>query len=316
MVAGGGGFIGSYLVEQLIEAGAKVKVAGRTYPSRNLRAVLDEIEFIRADLSQPKNCLKATKGVEIVFNLSAMVSGVGYNINHPGTMFYRNSTISLNMLEAARAAGVDRFMCTSSTCVYRRHATVPTPEEEGFEGEPEITNSGYGWAKRIAELQARFYAQEYGMKISIVRPANIYGPRDNFEPETSHVIPALIRRVFESTGAVEVWGSGKQTRSFVYVKDVVAAMMLITEKYAVADPVNIGTDEEVTIKELIELIIKLSGKRLTTKFDSTKLEGQPRKGADISRVKQKFNWKPRYLLEEGLKETIKWYKTEWGGNLE
>ncbi len=308
LVTGGGGFIGSHLVERLVEAGARVRVAQRSYPSQNLAAVLDKIEFVPADLSRLEECLTAIKGMEIVFDLAARVGGVQYNINHPGTMFFTNSILALNMLEAARREGVDRFMCASSTCVYSPATRVPNFEADGFKDNPDESNIGYGWAKRVAELGAKFYAREFGMKIAIVRPANIYGPRDNFDWETFHVIPALIRRVFESTGSVAVWGSGQQTRSFIYVKDAVHAMMLALEKYAVVDPINIGTEEEVTIKELIELIIRLSGKDLTVKFDTSKPEGQTRKAADITKIREKLGWKPSYTLEEGLKETIEWFR--------
>jgi len=308
LVTGGGGFIGSHLVERLVASGAKVRVAQRTYPDKNLAAVLDRIEFVQADLSQLKECLKATKDMEIVFELAAKVGGVQYNINHPATMFFRNSVLPLNMLEAAKIEGVDRLMCASSTCVYSPTATVPNLEEDGFKDNPDESNIGYGWAKRVAELGAKFYAREFGMKIAIVRPANMYGPRDNFESETFHVIPALIRRVFESAGSIEVWGSGNQTRSFIYVKDAAEAMMLLTEKYAVADPVNVGTDEEVTIKELVELIIKISGKNLTVKFDTSKPEGQFRKAADIFKIREELGWSPSYSLEAGLEETIEWFR--------
>ena len=308
LVAGGGGFIGSHLVELLVESGARVRVAQRTYPSKNLTAVLSKIEFMPTDLSQLEECLKATKGMEIVFDLAAKVGGVQYNTNHPGTMFFSNSILSLNMLEAARVERVDRFMCASSTCVYSPTATVPNQEEDGFKDNPDESNIGYGWAKRTAELGAKFYAREFGMKIATVRPANVYGPRDDFDSETSHVIPALIKKVCESTESIDIWGSGNQTRSFVYVKDVARAILLATEKYAVVDPINIGTDEEVTIKELIDLIIRISGKDLAVRFDTSKPEGQIRKAASISRIREKLNWSPSYSLEEGLKETIEWFK--------
>lgn len=308
LVTGGGGFIGSYLVESLVEVGAKVRVAQRTYPNKNLSAVLNKIEIMQADLSRLEECLRAVEDIEIVFNLAAKTGGVQYNVNHSGTMFLANSIPSLNMLEASRIQRVDRFMCTSSVCIYSPDAMVPYLEEEGFKGNPDESNIGYGWAKRVAELGARFYAKEFGMKIAIVRPTNIYGPRDNFDPETSHVIAALIRKVFEAGDSLEVWGSGKQTRSFVYVKDVAEAMMLITEKYPVVEPLNIGGDEEVTIRDLVELIVALSGRDIAIKFDTTKPEGQLRKAADNSKARQLLNWKPRYSLKEGLKETIEWYR--------
>ncbi len=308
LVTGGSGFIGSFLVEALVKEGALVRVSQRNIPDERLKAVADKIEFVKADFLVLQDCLKAVKGTEMVFNLAAQVGGVQYNIKHPATMFFKNSIISLNMLEAARTEGVERFMCTSSTCVYARQAKVPTIEKDGFKDDPEPSNIGYGWAKRVAELDAQFYAKEFGMKIALVRPANIYGPRDTFDPETAHVIPDLIRRVYESQDSISVWGDGKQTRAFIYVKDVINAMMLTTEKYAICEPLNIGTDEEVTITELIEKIIRLSNKKLTIEYDLSKPQGQPRKAADIMKIKQALGWKPAYSLEEGLKETIQWYR--------
>lgn len=308
LVTGGGGFIGSHLVDRLVAAGAGVRVAQRHFNEANLAQVKNKIELFPADLSQMDGCLQAVKGMEIVFDLAAKVGGVQYNMNHPGTMFYTNSNLALNTLEAARIQGVERYMCASSTCVYSPDAAIPNVEEDGFLHDPDVSNIGYGWAKRVAELGARFYADEYGMKIAIARPANVYGPRDNFDEATFHVIPALIKRVFEAEETIEVWGNGRQTRSFGYVKDTADAMMLLTEKYAVADPVNIGTDEEISIKELIELIIRLSGKKLTIAFDTSKPEGQVRKAAAINKIKEKLGWSPAYSLEQGMKETIEWYR--------
>jgi nucleoside-diphosphate-sugar epimerase len=309
LVTGGAGFLGSHLVERLVDEGANVRVVSRRKKPQYLPP-MGVIEYARLDLSSFEHCLKATEGMDVVFHLAAEVGGIGYNVLHHGTMLTVNSILNLNMLEAARRQNVERYQVTSSTCVYPREATVPTPETEGFKGSPEPTVWGYGWSKRVAELQAYAYAEEHKMKIAIVRPANAYGPRDDFSVRTSHVIPGLIRRVFEGTSPLTVWGSGNQTRSFIYVEDVVRGMMEITSKYAIADPVNLGTDEEVTIKELVNMIMELSGKHIKIQFDPSLPEGQPRKFADISKAREKIGWKPQFNLKEGLKRTIDWYRRE------
>lgn len=308
LVTGGGGFIGSNLVERLISEEAQVRVTGRNLAPRRLKNVINKIDYVRADLLKFENCLTSVKGIDVVFHLASIVAGIGYNISHHSEMFRVNTVLNTNVLEASRLENVESYQCTSSTCIYPRDATIPTPEEEGFTGDPESTVLGYGWAKRMAEIQARLYSDDYGMKISIIRPTNLYGPRDNFDSVTSHVIPALIRKMDESNDAVAIWGSGNQTRSFIYVDDITRAMLEMIERYAVADPLNIGTEEEVTIKGLAKLIMKILEKDLELIFDSTKPEGQMRKFADIKKAKDKINWRADYSLEEGLKRTIKWYK--------
>lgn len=314
-VCGGGGFLGSHVVEELLEAGARVSVIQRSRPEERLASRLGELEFISADLSGIKDCLRTLKGAEIVINTAAQVGGIQYNMVHPGLLFYANSSLGLTILEAARLEGVERFILTSSTCVYPREAPVPTPEEFGLVGEPERSNIGYGWAKRIEELQARFYAEEYGMRLAVVRPSNLYGPRDHFDPAISHVIPALIRRTAQARETLEVWGSGEQTRSFLYVKDAARALLAAGEQYAVGDPVNIGTEEEVTIKELVNLIIKATNRQLVPRFDPSGPVGQPRKAADVSKAKRVLDWKPQYTLEQGLRETVAWYGRQPGPSL-
>jgi GDP-L-fucose synthase len=255
-----------------------------------------------------KNCKKAVKDMDVVFHLASIVAGIGYNISHHSEMFRINSALNTNVLEASRLENIDTYQCTSSTCIYPRDATIPTPEDEGFIGDPEPTVLGYGWAKRMAEIQARLYSRDYGMKISIIRPSNIYGPRDNFDLVTSHVIPALIRKMDESDDAVTIWGSGNQTRSFIYVEDITRAMLEMAESYAIADPLNIGTEEEVTIKRLANTIMNILERDLDLIFDTTKPEGQARKFADIEKAKKKIDWKSDISLIEGLKRTIQWYK--------
>jgi len=311
LVTGGGGFIGSHLVERLLEHGAKVRVAGRSEKPHNLISCFEEINYVRADLSRMRNCLKVIRGMDVVFHLASKVAGIEYNFSHPAEMFKANTSLNLTMLEASRIEHVERYLCTSSTCVYPRYCKVPTLETDGFKDDPEPTVLGYGWAKRIAELQARLYTMEYGMRIAIIRPTNAYGPRDDFSPETSHVIPSLLKKVYESNDVITVWGSGNQTRSFIYVEDLARAMIDVIEKNAIADPINIGTEEEIAIKDLANLIIKLSGKDRLVKFDLSKPEGQPRKFADIAKAKGKINWRPNFTLKEGLKKTIEWYNSQY-----
>jgi len=312
LVAGGAGFIGSHLVELLVEKGASVTVADNLENGslENLKEVNKQIRFSKKDLRISKEAKEACRRQEVVFNLAAKVGGIEFNKRNPGTMFRDNILINTTVLEAAREQRVERFLVVSSACVYPRFCSIPTSEKEGFKGVPEPTNEGYGWAKRMAEVQGRLYAQEFGMKIGIVRPYNTYGPRDHFDPEKSHVIPALIKRVFDGEDPLIVWGSGNQSRAFLYVSDLVRGMVVAVEKYPQPDPINIGTDEEIKIKELINLIVKLSGKNPKIVFDTSKPEGQPRRNCDTQKAKEKIGFEAKVKLNEGLKKTIEWYKYE------
>lgn len=310
LVTGGAGFCGSHLVELLVTSGADVKVVDsfENGTKDNLLNVINEIELIEGNLLDYKTCKKVTNNQDIVMHLAAKVGGVGYNVKHPATMFYHNVMMNTQMLEASKIDYVERYLCVSSACVYPRYCSIPTPEEEGFKESPEPTNFGYGWSKRIAELQAQAYHDEYGMKISIVRPYNMYGPRDHFNLELAHVIPALINKVISGMNPVVVWGDGEQTRAFVYVEDVARGMMLAIEKYPKPDPINIGTDEEIKIKDLIKLIVKLSGKNPEVIFDTKKPGGQPRRNANISKAKKLLDYHPIITLEHGLMKTIDYYR--------
>ncbi|MBI3559971.1 NAD-dependent epimerase/dehydratase family protein, partial [Candidatus Gottesmanbacteria bacterium] len=218
---------------------------------------LKDIEFISGECKDPVAAEQACKGKDVVMHLAAKIAGVAYNQAHKATMLAENLLIQTTMMAAAQKARVERFLAVSSAVVYPADATIPTPETEGFRGEPDKPNAGYGWAKRVNELLARYYHEEFGMKIAVVRPYNCYGPGDHFFPTPTHVIPSLIKRVVDGENPVVVWGSGRQTRAFLYVEDLVRGMMLATEKYAVSDPVNLGSDEEVTMKQLIETIIRV-----------------------------------------------------------
>ncbi len=318
LLTGGAGFIGSHVAELLIRRGCDLKVADNLENSSpdNLHSCIDRIEFINTDLTILENCENISKDVDIVLNLAAKVGGIEFNRLHQGTMFTSNVLIQTNMLEAARKNDVERYLCVSSACVYPRYCTIPTPESEGFNDVPEPTNLGYGWAKRMAEVQAQCYAEEFGMKIAIVRPYNSYGPRDHFDPAKSHVIAALIKRVFDCENPLTVWGNGEQTRAFIYVEDLARGMILATEKYTVADPINLGTDEEIKIKDLVKLILDLSGKkpRPSVFFDTDKPAGQPRRNSDNSKAKAMIGFETEVPLREGLKRTIEWYSKNCKNN--
>ncbi len=212
LVTGGGGFIGSHVVERLarLHRGVKITVAARMTPEnkRNLAAVLKDVRVVKADLRDPEACRRACRGQDVVLNLAGVVGGVGYNSVHHASLFRDNMTLQLNMIEAARLEKAARYLVVSTACVYPRDCVIPTPESEGFRDAPEATNRGYGWAKRMGEYLGRAYADEFGMSVAIVRPYNAYGPRDHFEPEKSHVIAALVRRV----GAVEGGGGARRWR--------------------------------------------------------------------------------------------------------
>jgi len=309
LVTGGAGFIGSHLVEKLVKRNARVSILDNLQNGKevNLISVKKEVILINGNCQDPEDALSACKNQDIVMNLAAKVGGIEYNRTHQATMMRHNLLIGTNMIEAARKADVERFLVVSSACVYPRNCSVPTPESEGLLDEPEPTNRGYGWAKRMSELLGKYYNEEFGIKVGIVRPYNCYGPRDHFDPEYSHVIAALIKRVFDRENPIRVWGTGRQTRAFLYVEDFVEGLILTIERYPVADPVNIGTDEEVTIAQLIRKIIKISGVKTKTEFDISKPDGSPRRNSDNKKAKKKIGFQAKVSLDEGLRRTIEWY---------
>lgn len=313
LVTGGAGFIGSHVVEKLVERQAKVTVLDNLQNGElgNLYLVKDKIKFIKGDCIDLETAEKACKGQEVVMNLAARVGGIEYNITHQATMLRDNLMIGSVMIEAARKSKTERFLVVSSACVYPRNCSIPTPESEGFLLEPEPTNGGYGWAKRMSEKLGMYYAEEFGMKVGIVRPYNSYGPKDHFEQDVSHVIPALIKRVVDGEDPVKVWGTGNQTRAFLYVEDLAEGMILAIEKYPIPDPINLGTDEEISIKDLIKKIADINGKKTRIEFDKSKPDGSPRRNSDNKKSKEKINFIPKISLEEGLINTIEWYKRKY-----
>ncbi|OGT32434.1 MAG: hypothetical protein A3C44_03275 [Gammaproteobacteria bacterium RIFCSPHIGHO2_02_FULL_39_13] len=311
-VTGGAGFIGSHLVEQLLELKAHPVVITRRQQPAFLSTILEKVELKRVDLFDYAATLTAFKGMDIVISLAATVAGLAYNKKHPATIYHQNTQLFLNTIEAVKNADVSHFSTCSSACVYPRFCTLPTPEAEGTKDEPEPTNSGYGWAKRMQEYLSIKYAEEFGMKVAIPRPYNGYGPRDNFDTETSHVIPALIKKAFETqSDHFEVWGNGEHSRSFLYVDDFARGILEVTARYARSDPINIGADEEITIKELAHIVAKevsiVRQREIFPKFNEQGLTGQPRRKCDVTKISRELQYQTHVQLETGLRKTVAWY---------
>ncbi len=310
LVTGGAGFIGSHVVEMLVGRGARVTVPVRN-PAKTdfLKDARDNISIVEADLRDRPRVDALMQGQEIVMNLAAAKGGgIAHSMKHHGSLFRDNMEPFLQVLDSARAAGVERFLVVSSACVYSREASNHALESEGFVGVPEAANAGYGWSKRMEEYLGKAYAEEFGMKIAIARAYNGYGPRDDFFAEYSHVIPGLVKRIFEGENPLIVWGTGTQTRSFVYATDFARGVLDVCEKYAVADPLNIASDEEISIADLARLLIELSGKDVKVEFDMTKPDGPLRRSADTSKAFEKIGFRTEVPLREGLKKSIEWYK--------
>ena len=310
-VTGGSGFIGSHVVEQLVELGAHPVVSSRQAEPPFLAHLGGAIEIRRGDLAEPGVAEAAVAGTSSVLNLAASVGGIGYNAAHPATVFQANMRGFLNIIEAASKAGVERFLVTSSACIYPSVCTVPTPETESLTDGPEPTNAGYGWAKRMEEYLGRAYAEERGLKVAIARPYNAYGPRDNFNPESSHVLPALILKAFESTdGVLPVWGDGSPTRSFLYADDFARGLLEITARYAEAEPLNIGGEGEISIAEVAHLVARMvgeiRGQTITPSFTPNDLAGTPRRSCDTTKLNQALGFAPMVTFERGLRNQIDW----------
>ena len=316
LVGGGAGFLGSYLTPLLVESGARVTVVDNFDNSsiESLARVIDQIEFVEADLRDAETCDRLTKDKDVVMNLAAKAFGMEYSRAHNGEMLVYNLLSTLTALEAARKNGVERVLIVSSSCVYPDEAPIPTPELDVFTDLPESVNQGYGWAKRIQELAGEYYARDYGMKITTVRPFNPYGGNYRWGSEDkAHVIPALVKRVMDGEDPLVVWGSGNQRRNFLHAKDAMRLLMKIVEKDVVATPVNIGYDYDVTIADLVNLICEIAGVAPEIIFDTNKPEGRFRKCADATRLREVTdNYQPEVTLREGIEEMIDWYKRSFG----
>jgi GDP-L-fucose synthase len=312
-VTGGGGFVGSHMVEQLLALGARPIVPSRRADLPFLAHLGDAVIRRRADLSDRDQARAAVDGASVVLNLAASVGGISYNAAHPASVFQANMRTFLNVIEAAADAGAERFLVTSSACIYPRDCIVPTPESEGFADWPEPTNAGYGWAKRMEEFLGASYMEERGLEVAIGRPYNCYGPRDNFNPASSHVLPALILKAFEtSDGTLPVWGDGRQSRSFLYVDDFSRGLLEVTARHAVAEALNIGEDREITVGGAAAMIAESVGRRrgikIETQFEPTDLTGQPRRNCDTTRLKAALGFETRVDFTDGLEASIDWFE--------
>jgi GDP-L-fucose synthase len=312
VVAGGAGFIGSHLVERLLPyCGALVVPTRRQGVPPFLRRVAADVILARGDLRDPVAADAALRGADVLLNLAAVVGGIGYNETHQASIFRDNIAVFLAAMEGARRAGVGRVLIVSSACVYPRLCRIPTPEEDGFVDRPDPSNEGYGWSKRMEEFLADAYAREFAMSVAVARPYNSYGPRDNFDPGSSHVLPSLVRKAFDPRGDfLEVWGSGSQSRSFLYVTDFADGLIRICERARDAQATNLGADEETTIGEAARLIVEIAGTGKTLRFDTTKPEGQPRRHCDTTRLQAVYDFRARVPLREGLETTIDYFRRE------
>lgn len=298
LVTGGAGFLGGAVLERLRAAGCSRIVTPRQQDCDLTR---------EADVER----LFATHPVDLVLHLAADVGGIGYNLANPGRTFYANVMMGALVMEYARQAGVGKLVAVGSVCAYPEHAKVPFREDELWEGYPEPTNGAYGSAKRMLLVQGQAYRAQYGFSAVHLLMMNLYGPGDHFEPDRSHVIPALIRRFVDATEAgtpeIVVWGDGAATREFLYVDDAARGILLAAERYDGAEPVNLGAGFEISIRELAELLAELTDYRGRLVFDATKPSGQRRRCADVSRARERFGFSAEVGFREGLARTIAWY---------
>jgi GDP-L-fucose synthase len=304
VVSGGKGFLGSFVVEKLRAEGCRDIIAPRSR------------EY---DLREKSEALRLYKDArpDIFIHLAAVVGGIYANRMNPGRFFYENAVMGLNAIEAGRIAGIEKFVCAGTICSYPKFTPVPFREENFWNGYPEETNAPYGLAKKMLLVQLQAYREQYGFNGIYLTPVNLYGPRDNFDLESSHVIPALIRKCLEAKQAcaaeIAAWGTGNATREFLYVEDAAEAIVTATEKYAKPEFVNLGSGEEISIRDLVEMVRSLAGFEGTVRWDSTKPDGQPRRRLDTSRALAEFGWRAKTSLREGLQKTIAWFEQEAEG---
>lgn len=298
LITGGTGFLGSHLVTALERRG--VSRERLTVPGKAER-----------DLRSWEDCQAIVEGQDIVIHLAAVVGGIGINREKPGEFFYDNLMMGAQLMEAAQLAGVQKFVALGTICAYPKFTPVPFREEDLWNGYPEETNAPYGLAKKMLLVQAQAYRQQYGFNAIYLLPVNLYGPGDNFDPHSAHVIPALIKKCVEAMENeqkhIVVWGDGSPTREFLYVEDCAEAIILATQHYNEPEPVNVGSGLEISIKDLVQLIARLTGFKGEIIWDTDKPNGQPRRRLDVSRAERYFGFKAKTSLEEGLKRTIAWY---------
>jgi GDP-L-fucose synthase len=299
MVTGGGGFLGKAVVARLEAAGAM-----DVFVPRSRDYDLRTSDGIRSALADGRP--------DVVIHLAAVVGGIGANRENPGRFFYENAIMGIELMEQARVANVAKFVQIGTVCSYPKFTPVPFHEDDLWNGYPEETNAPYGVAKKMLLVQGQAYRQQYGFDVIHLIPVNLYGPGDNFDPASSHVIPALIKKAVDARDAghayIEVWGTGSASREFLYVDDAAEGIVLGAERYDGAEPVNLGVGREITIRELVELIVRLTGFHGDVRWDASKPDGQPRRALDTSRAHELFDFAAKTSFEDGLRRTIAWYE--------
>jgi len=300
-VTGGKGFLGKHLFRKLQDKGYQ-KIAIADLPEYNL-----------VNLADVQRMYEVTKP-EVVIHLAAKVGGIGFNQEHPASLFYENMMMGVQLIHEGYLRNIDKFVALGTICAYPKFTPVPFQEDDIWNGYPEETNAPYGLAKKMMLVQSQAYRQQYGFNSIFVLPVNLYGPGDNFDPRSSHVIPALIKRCVDTVASGQkeliVWGTGKATREFFYVEDAAEAIVLAMEKYDKSDPVNIGAGFEISIRDLVSLITELTGFKGRIIWDETKPDGQPRRMLDTTRAYREFGFKARTDFREGLAKTIEWYRSQ------
>ena len=298
LVTGGAGFLGRYVVAELLRQGV---------PKKNIAVPLHR----NVDLRDWNACRRVVRGKDIVIHLAAKVGGIGLNRAKPGELFYDNAIMGIQLIEAARQAGVEKFVNVGTICSYPKYTPTPFKEENFWNGYPEETNAPYGLAKKMQIVQGDAYRQQYGFNAINLLQVNLYGPGDHFDPTRSHVIPALIKKVADAMANGEheivVWGTGKATREFLYAEDAARGIILATQRYDKSDPVNLGSGMEISIKKLVTTIARLMKFKGAITWDKTKPDGQPRRMLDVKKAKKEFGFTATTNFEQGLKKTIAWY---------
>ena len=298
LITGGAGFLGSHVVEKLKEKGC-----GEVFIPRSKDYDLVKMEEVIRVYKDAKP--------DIVIHLAASVGGIGANRANPGKFFYDNLMLGTQMMEIGRQMKIEKFVALATICAYPKFTPVPFKEENLWNGYPEETNAPYGLAKKMLLVQSQAYRQQYGFNSICLFPVNLYGPRDNFDPESSHVIPALIKKCVDAVrnkdSQIIVWGTGKPTREFLYVDDAADGILLATEKYNKSEPINLGAGFEISIYDLVNLIVKFTGFTEKIVWDSSKPDGQPRRTLDVTRAEKEIQFKAKTDFEEGLRKTIEWY---------
>jgi len=299
LLTGGAGFLGRFVQRELEKMSP-----GKVFIPRSKEH----------DLRERAACRDAVKDMDTVIHLAANVGGIGYNMEHPAELFYDNIIMGVHLMEEARRAGVEKFVAVGTICAYPKHTPVPFREDDIWNGYPEETNAPYGLAKKMLLVQSRAYRRQYGFNSIYLLPVNLYGPGDDFDPASSHVIPALIKKVVDAKesgkNSITAWGTGEPTREFLYVEDAARGIVAATERYNKPDPVNLGSGIELSIRELVNLVVELCGFEGEINWDTARPDGQPRRCLDVSRAEKEFGFRAGTDFRNGLKKTIEWYEKQ------